>query len=198
MDEHYYSENPQSEIKEKFFTQTICGVSLSFTAVSGVFSFETKIDKASEILIKSFNPSGKSVLDVGCGFGPIGLFIKAMHPDQTVYMCDINNRAVQYAISNAQKNNLNVNVIKSDLYSDISTSFDDIVSNPPIATGKKLNTKLINEAFDHLHPNGALWLVAFHNKGGSSLKKIMESRFGNVEDIEKSGGIRVYRSIKNA
>jgi 16S rRNA (guanine1207-N2)-methyltransferase len=197
MDEHYYTENPQSEIKEKYFAQTINGFKLAFIAVSGVFSFDTRVDKASELLIKSFNPSGSSILDVGCGYGPIGLFIKAMHQCQTVYMCDINNRAIEYAAANAKKNNLDVNVIKSDLYSSLGAySFDDIVSNPPIAAGKILNTQLINEAFDHLHPNGTLWLVAFHNKGGSTLKKIMDSRFGNVEDVEKSGGIRVYKSTK--
>jgi 16S rRNA G1207 methylase RsmC len=47
-----------------------------------------------------------------------------------------------------------------------------------------------------LNPNGALWLVAYHNKGGETLREIMRGRFGNAEDIVKSGGIRVYKSVK--
>jgi 16S rRNA (guanine1207-N2)-methyltransferase len=104
---------------------------------------------------------------------------------------------VEYTLKNAQHNNLKVTVLKSNLYSGIgSCLFDDIVSNPPIAAGKKLNIQLIQEAWDHLNTKGALWLVAFHNKGGSTLKDIMKTRFGNVEDVEKSGGMRVYKAVK--
>lgn len=197
MNEHYYTEDPHSEIKERSFEQTINGISLVLTAVSGVFSFDARVDKASALLIKHFRPSGNSVLDLGCGYGAIGLFIKAAYPGLCVCMADINSRAVEYAGINAAKNRLAVETLKSDLFSELTgRSFDDIVSNPPIAAGKKLNTQLINEAFDYLNPGGSLWLVAFHNKGGSTLKEIMKTRFGNTEDIEKSGGIRVYRAVR--
>ncbi len=197
MDQHYYSENPVSEIKEKHFSQEIRGVNLAFTAVSGVFSFDTRIDKASELLIRNFSPTGASVLDMGCGYGAVGLFIKALHPALDVFMSDINSRALEYAKKNSEANSLNVHIIKSDLFSALQgMRFDDIVTNPPIAAGKKLNTQLINEASEHLTTGGSLWLVAFHNKGGSTLKEIMKARFGNAEDVEKSGGIRVYRSVR--
>ncbi len=197
MEQHYYTENPVSEIKEKNFTQTIHGVQLTFISVSGVFSFENRIDKASELLIKHFVPTGSSVLDLGCGYGAIGLYIKAIHPGQSLTMADINNRAVDYTKTNALKNMLEVNTVQSNLFIELTgMKFDDIVTNPPIAAGKKLNTQLINDAPEYLHPGGALWLVAFHNKGGSTLKDIMKERFGNVEDIEKSGGMRVYKSVK--
>lgn len=195
MEQHYFTENPISEIKEKSFSQTINGIKLAFISVSGVFSFEDRVDKASELLIKHFVPSGSSVLDIGCGYGAIGLYIKAGYPDQSVFMTDINNRALQYARNNAIKNGLTVSIINSNLYSRLAgMKFDDIVTNPPIAAGKKLNTQLINDAAEYLNSGGSLWLVAFHNKGGSTLKDIMKARFGNVEDIEKSGGMRVYRS----
>lgn len=197
MNEHYFTENPESEIKEKYFTASIRNRSLHFTSVSGVFSFEDKIDRVSQLLIENFKPTGHSVLDLGCGYGVIGLFLKAFYIEQDVTMADINSRAVDYTRLNAKRNNLSVEVLKSDLYSSLENiKFDDIVSNPPFAAGKKLNTRLIQEAFEHLYPKGALWLVAFHNKGGSTLKDIMRSSFGNVEDIEKSGGMRVYKSIR--
>ncbi len=197
MSQHYFTENPESEIKEKTFTESICGSTLTFTSVSGVFSFETKIDRASENLIKNFTPSGLSVLDIGCGYGAIGLFIKSIFPQQSITMIDVNNRALEYTKINAQSNNLSIEALNSNLFSSLAERiFDDIISNPPIAAGKELNTRLIKESYEHLSKNGALWLVAFHNKGGSTLKKVMETVFGNVTDVDKSGGVRVYKSIK--
>jgi 16S RNA G1207 methylase RsmC len=195
MAQHYYTENPTSEIREKSFIQTINGIKLEFISVSGVFSFETKVDKASELLIKNFYPSGKSILDMGCGFGAIGLFLKGLIPEQKIWMTDINNRAVEHSKKNAIINKMDLNILQSDLFSELpNLKFDDIVTNPPIAVGKKINTQLITESCDHLNNGGSLWLVAFHNKGGSTLKEIMKNTFGNVEDIEKSGGMRVYKS----
>ncbi len=197
MSEHYYTSEPLSEIREKTFTHTIKNITLTFTSVSGVFAFGQKVDKASELIIKHFYPSGSSVLDVGCGYGAIGLFLKAAFPMQNVTMIDINSRAIDYTNHNAMKNNLNITAIKSDLYTQLTPSkFDDIVSNPPIAAGKLLNKQLIEQSCTYLNPGGALWLVAFHNKGGSALKSMMLDKFGNVEDIEKSGGIRVYKSVR--
>lgn len=197
MTQHYFTENPDSEIKEKSFSENISGSQLNFISVSGVFSFETKIDRASLNLIKNFTPGGSTVLDVGCGYGAIGLFVKALFYEQKITMVDVNNRALDYARKNASINNLEVEILNSNLYGSLSERvFDDIISNPPIAAGKELNRQLITEAYEHLSENGSLWLVAFHNKGGSTLKGIMENVFGNVSDIDKSGGIRVYKSTK--
>ena len=197
MSQHYFTENPDSEIKEKTFTDNINGKKLSFTSVSGVFSFENRIDKVSQSLIKNFSSGGSSILDVGCGYGAIGLFLKALFPSRTVTMIDINNRALDYTRKNASANKLEVEVLHSNLYEALKNRyFDDIVSNPPFAAGKELNIRLINEAYGHLSASGSLWLVAFHNKGGSTLKDIMKSVFGNVTDVDKSGGIRVYKAIK--
>jgi 16S rRNA (guanine1207-N2)-methyltransferase len=196
--EHYYTEKPQSEVKENSFSYEINGIRLDFISVSGVFAFSDRIDKATRLLIENYRPSGASnfILDVGCGIGPISLYIKRRYPHLQVTAVDINERAVEYTKINARKNNLDIEVLKSDLYEGLhGRLFGDIVSNPPLAAGKALNTRLITEARELLMKNGALWLVAFHNKGGNTLKKIMHEVFGNVEDIEKSGGIRVYRSV---
>jgi 16S rRNA (guanine1207-N2)-methyltransferase len=195
--EHYYTEHPTSELRERSFTQKIKNTELSLISVSGVFAFENKVDKASELLIRAFRPSGKAVLDLGCGYGAIGLFIKAMFRDQTVCLSDINERAVEYTMQNARNNRLEIKATKSDLFSAFENiTFDDIVTNPPFAAGKKVLSSLIEQAYDYLNTNGALWMTAYHNKGGSTLKKMMEERFSNVEDIEKGGGIRVYKSIR--
>lgn len=196
MNDFYYSEKPVSEIKEKEFTDTCAGKSLRLISVSGVFSFEDRIDKVSRMLIESFKPTGNTVLDIGCGYGAIGLFIKSIYPELSVTMADINERAVMYSKINAERNFLNVEVIKSDLYTGFELrKFWDIVTNPPIAAGKKVVERLIREAKQHLNPGGSLWFTAFHNKGGSSYKKIMQEVFNNVQDVVKKGGIRVYRSV---
>lgn len=198
MNEHYYTENPLSAVKEKTFKTSIRNITLELTSVSGVFAFSNNVDRASRLLIESFSPSGNAILDLGCGYGAIGLFAKALYKEQEVFMSDINSRAVEYAMLNAKKNKLDVKIIKSDLFSGLNgMKFDDIVSNPPMAAGKKVISELINQSYDHLNPKGALWLVAFHNKGGLSFRTIMESKFGNVSDMVKSGGIRVYKAIRN-
>lgn len=199
MAEHYYTEKPQSAVKEIDFEYRILGSTLRFTSVSGVFAFGDRVDRASELLIENFAPSGThpSALDIGCGYGPVAIFIKARYPHLDVYALDINERAVEYARLNAQKNGVYVHVEKSDLYEEVrERRFGDIVSNPPIAAGKALNTRLIREAHGLLAPGGALHIVAYHNKGGETLRGIMRDAFGNAEDIAKSGGIRVYRSVR--
>lgn len=201
MTEHYYTEKPSSGIKEHRFDYRIAGNTLTLVSVSGVFGAGYRVDKASELLISHFKPSGAhpSVLDVGCGYGPIALFIKARYPHLDVTAVDINERALEYTSRNADINNLYVRVMKSDLYSQLEgRTFGDIVSNPPIAAGKAVTFRLIEESILHLYPGGALQIVAYHNKGGETLKKKMEETFGNVEDVVKSGGIRVYRSVKMA
>lgn len=197
MAEHYFTEEPTSKVRELTFEVDIKGHRLQFVSVSGVFSFEPRIDKASLLLIGAFAPGRPdgSLLDVGCGFGPIGLCIKSAFPGLSVTMTDINRRAVTYALNNAERNHLHAETLQSDLYAGLERRmFTDIVSNPPVAAGKAVNLRLIREAADRLEPGGSLWLTAFHNKGGETLKKTMTEVFGNVADVVKSGGIRVYRS----
>ena len=131
--EHYYSEKPRSEIEEHVFRYEIKGVELEFISVSGVFAFRQKIDKASRLLIENYRPSkaGNFFLDMGCGIGPISLYIKARYPHLQVTAVDINERAVFYTDKNARLNNLSIEVLKSDLYSQLGGRlFGDILPIP--------------------------------------------------------------------
>lgn len=198
MADHYYTEVPGSEIREIAFVETIAGVKLHLKAVSGVFAFAGKVDRVSELLIRAFHPArpNGAVLDVGCGYGAIGLFLKGRFATQTVTMTDVNTRATSYAEMNMNGNHLHADIRQGSLFEPIGDArFSDIVSNPPFAAGKALLLELIDKAPDHLEPGGALWLVAHHNKGGETLKKAMGKRFGNVVDVVKEGGVRVYRSV---
>lgn len=168
----------------------------TFKTPSGVFAFK-KIDKATRILIENCVIDGKDVLDIGCGYGVIGVTLKLENPDINIYMSDINKRAVEFSKINAKDNNIVAEIRQGNLYECWkSYKFDIIISNPPIVAGKKVWKRLIEGAFKHLRPHGSLQLVAYHNKGGKSIAKYMEDVFGNVDHLVKEGGIRVYISRK--
>lgn len=167
-----------------------------FETPSGVFSFG-KIDKASRVLIENAVIGGKRLLDLGCGYGVIGIVLKGENPDLEVYMSDINERAVRYSKINARLNNVLLDIRKGAFFEPWEASvFDMIFLNPPMSAGKKVVLRMIQESIEHLSNGGSLQVVAFHNKGGSYIKKAMKERFGNVEDVCKMGGIRVYRSVR--
>ncbi|MEN3007466.1 methyltransferase [Pseudothermotoga sp.] len=195
--EHYYVEKPKCELRVKTAILKLKnGRIYQFQTPSGVFSFG-EIDKATRILIEHCQIHGKKVLDLGCGYGVIGIVLKSEYPDLEIYMSDINERAVEFAKINAKKNNVDV-VIKHGAFFEPwkDDTFDLILMNPPLAAGKETVLRLIKESFEHLNNGGSLQTVAHHNKGGSYVKRTMEEVFGNVEDIHKEGGIRIYKSVK--
>lgn len=195
--EHYYVEKPKCELKIKTATLKLKnGRVYQFQTPSGVFSF-SEIDKATRILIEHSQVHGNKILDLGCGYGVIGIALKAEYPDFEVYMSDINERAVEFAKINARKNNVNVMIKQGAFFEPWKgEAFDLILMNPPLAAGKKVVQRLIEESFEHLNSGGSLQVVAYHNKGGSYVKRLMGEIFGNVEDIYKEGGIRIYKSVK--
>lgn len=195
--EHYYSENPSSELKIKTVTLRLKNNRIyHFQTPSGVFSFG-EIDKATRILIEHAVILGNRLLDLGCGYGVIGIVLKGEYPDLEVFMSDVNSRAIEFAKINAKNNNVDVTIKHGAFYEPWKDEkFDMVVMNPPMAAGKKVVLRLIDESFEHLNENGSLQVVAYHNKGGSYIKRAMMETFKNVEDIYKEGGIRIYRSIK--
>ena len=195
---HYYTD--QTEAPERVKTATFRlknGHSYSFKSPDGVFAFG-KADRASLMLIENCVLDGQeNLLDLGCGYGPIGITLKLENPDLKLFMSDTNTRAVTFSKINARDFNLLADIRKGDLYDPWEGfRFDSILSNPPMAAGKAVWEKLICEAPKFLTENGRLQIVAYHNKGGSRLEGIMKTTFGNVITTTKSGGIRVYVSRK--
>ncbi len=194
MSEHYFTKHPTSAISEKEFLFSLNGTKLRFVTVSGVFSFG-KPDKASLNFVKHLPALYGDILDLGCGYGFIGLCVKVLFPEAAVYMSDVNERAVKYAKINAKNNNLNVFVKSGDGFSPWKEKqFDFVLFNPPVAAGKKVWARLLEESKQHLKENGSLLCVGFHNKAGKTIKREMFAVFGNVSELSKSGGIRVYSS----
>lgn len=197
--EHYYTPKPKSKLAKKLVIYEYDrNHKYKLYSSSGVFAFKTKIDRATRILIENCRVSpGDKVLDLGCGYGAIGIILKKLNPDIELFMSDINQRAVSLTKENAKINNVFAEIKSGDLFEPWGDKhFDVILSNPPFAAGMKILSSLINESYDHLNNFGSLQLVAYHNKGGSRLKKMMNEKFGNVTELVKSGGIRVYMSVK--
>jgi HemK-like putative methylase len=195
--EHYYTENPTSELTVKELVLILRnGHKYLFKAPSGVYG-KKRIDRASILLIEKVELTNEKVLDMGCGYGAIGIALKKEFPDIELYMSDINNRAVDFSKINAKNNNINAVIKQGNLFKPWEEEyFDVIVTNPPIVAGKEVLHELIEGSYYHLNKNGRLYLVAYHNKGGKGLENYMKKIFGNVKELEKSGGFRVYLSIK--
>jgi 16S rRNA G1207 methylase RsmC len=196
MEQHYYSEEPESELKLRKINAKLKGKNLEFWTGAGVFS-PKRIDPATELLIeKAIIKKKDKVLDLCAGYGPVGIAIKKALPDTEVFLTDINKRAITLAKKNAKLNKTEVTIKSGNLYEPYSTEkFDTILVNPPMAAGRKACYKIIEEAIKHLNKDGTLQLVARHQKGGKMLEKKMQEVFGNTETLAKKGGFRVYLSV---
>jgi len=196
MVEHYYSEKQSSALKKKFLDIKVVrdGVSLSLKleSAAGLFS-KDRLDNATKLLIENaIIHDDWRVLDLGCGYGAVGICLKRFFPGLKIVMSDVNERAVMLARKNAEK--LDIEVVQSDVFENISGSFNAIILNPPYAAGRELCFRMVRESSLHLEKGGLLEVVARHQKGGKTLKAEMERVFGNVKDVKKSGGFRVYVS----
>jgi len=191
--EHYFSKKPTSAKKEILIHYAMGNYSFKFYSSSSVFS-KKRIDKGSELLIKeSVIPSG-DVLDIGCGYGAIGIILSKIYPKTTITMTDINERALELVKRNLKLNDAKATVIKSNLFQKMDSKFDSILSNPPQHAGKKVCIKIIEDSKNYLNPNGTLQLVARHQKGGKSLSKVMEEVFGNMGTLGRKSGYHLYCS----
>jgi 16S rRNA G1207 methylase RsmC len=195
--EHYYSENPKSAFVLREIKYTINNHTFTFKTAPGIFSWK-EIDKGSELLLKNaIMKENYRILDFGCGYGFIGVILAKLFPKSYVVMTEINKRACRVAEMNIKLNSiLNAEVRHGDLYAKVYERFDTILVNPPQTAGKEICYQIIAESEKFLKKDGMLQLVARHNTGGSQLEKKMLETFGNVKDIAKKGGFRVYASKK--
>jgi len=192
---HYYSKNQSTPLNLIKITVSARGNGIELISGSGVFSKE-KADKGSLLLANEcIIEDGWKVLDLGCGYGIIGIAIAKANPTVSVLMSDINRRAVSLAKKNIELNGLkNASAIESDVFEKIKEKFNTILLNPPQSAGKKLCYRMIEESKEHLEKKGIFQMVARHNIGGKELEKKMIEVFGNVEQIAKKSGYRIYVS----
>lgn len=197
--EHYYSNKPTSTHDYRQFEVRIRNVDLKLITDAGIFS-KNRLDPGTKLLIESLplNTDLKEVFDLGCGYGPIGLTVAKLLPESTVYMSDINERAIELGTKNAQLNGITNVVIKSgDGFEAFpGQKFDMIITNPPIRAGKQVMYGLIDQAYEGLHNDGWLVLVIKTKHGAKSMEAKLNSVFKKVIELEKGSGYRVYGSRK--
>ena len=183
---HYFTndENLKSEFRKLEYKYQ--DFSFCFISDNGIFS-KDKIDYGSRLLLETFIKNNKlvsNVLDLGCGYGFIGIVINKIY-DCKVDMCDINSRAVHLTKMNIKNNKADCNVFESNTYENVVNKYDFILCNPPIRAGKSVVMNMLGNAKNYLNKNGELWFVMKKDHGLKSTLKTLEKQY-HLEVIIKS------------
>ena len=186
---HYYTDNSNLSSNRKEFDYYFDNEVFRFTTDIGVFS-KKGVDYGSYILIKSiykFN-LGNSLLDLGSGYGPIGIIIKRFNPNLEVEMVDVNSRAVELSELNAKNNKTDIKAYLCEDILGINHNFDTIALNPPIRAGKVVIYSLYEKANMKLNNGGHLYIVIRKAQGANSSISKLETLFKTVTVINKDSG----------
>ena len=196
---HYFQNDPLLASKKRDITLDIDGLTLQFKTDNGVFS-KSKVDEGSLALLKVIIPlhlTGK-ILDLGCGYGPIGLTIAVTSPSARVDLADINERALALCEENAQLLGLSqrITCLQSDIYTNVEGPYDSIVVNPPIRAGKRVTYSMYEGALQRLIDGGSLYVVIRKDQGAPTASRFIESLFGNISLISRDKGYYIYQAKK--
>lgn len=197
---HYFQDNPNLVSNIKEITFEINGITMKLLTDNGVFS-KNNVDEGSYAFLKVLLPLdlGNRILDLGCGYGTIGLTLAKAHEEARITLADVNPRAVALCERNAGLLNLSprVTILQSDIYEKIEGPYDSIVVNPPIRAGKKVTYRMYEEAKQYLIDGGSLYIVIRKAQGAESASKYIETIFGNVTLLKREKGYYIYRATKS-
>jgi len=192
--EHYYSSNPTSESNEKNIVYEINHQKIELITDNGVFS-KAHVDFATNFMLNTiFEEVRGKVLDLGCGYGVIGIGVSKNSNVTKITMCDVNQRALDLAKRNAIQNHLqDFEVIESNGFENINEYFDNIITNPPIRAGKSVIYKMYQDAKQHLNIGGVFYLVINKKHGAPSTITYLRELYENVEIMDKKAGFHVIK-----
>ncbi|MCW4024229.1 MAG: methyltransferase [Candidatus Bathyarchaeota archaeon] len=196
--DHYFSSNPQSEEHFGLIRACLKGQNFEFLTSSSVFS-KTKIDMGTALLIESMIlPDKGNVLDIGCGYGAVGISAAKFNPNLHVTMTDVNGRAVRLAKKNLQRNNIhNAQVHCGFLYEPVEGSlFDCVLSNPPVSAGMETVKAIITGAPKVMAENASFQMVIRSKIGSKILPQLFCETFGNCAVLSRESGFRVLIGCK--
>lgn len=195
--EQYFTNNPNLKSELRTIVYKYKGITMSFFSDNGVFS-KDKLDYGSTLLLETVfdkvNKENLNILDVGCGYGFLGISLAKIMNAQ-VTMCDVNKRALHLTERNAKENGVDdsVKVIESNIYQNITDIYDLIITNPPIRAGKEVVYGILDGARDRLKAKGELWFVIRKDQGAKSTIKHMEENY-DVEIVTKSKGFYIIKA----
>ena len=193
MPDHYYTEIPSSAHHERRVALRALGNELTFITDAGVFSRDG-LDRGTEVLLEALPPLEGRVLDLGCGWGAVGVALGKRYPALDIVMTDINSRAVELARRNLAENGVTAAVLQGDGFDAVEGRFDAIVTNPPIRAGKAVIYGLFARARDYLEPDGALYVVIRKQQGAPSALKYLKEIYSRAETVDRASGFHVLRA----
>ena len=197
MADQYFAREPESESRPVECAFEYRGVKLRFTTDAGGFS-RGELDAGTRLLLDALpeEMSGE-ILDLGCGWGPIGISVKARWPETRVTLADVNLRALARSRENAERNGVQAEALESDGFSALEgRTFDAVITNPPIRAGKQVIYRMFADALVHLKPGGSLYLVIRKQQGAESCVKYLKTLYASVEKLDRSGGFWVLKAGK--
>jgi 16S rRNA (guanine1207-N2)-methyltransferase len=199
--EQYFTKNPKTKNEIYKFDWNMNQEKFYFYTSNSVFS-KSGVDFGSMLLIETVVGENKNfsgtILDMGCGYGPIGIMIARLIENSFVTMTDINERALELAAMNSRENKVEdrIKIISSSAFENIKEKYDMIVTNPPIRAGKDVVFSFYEGAQEHLKNGGKLYVVIQKKQGAPSTKEKLESLFGNCEVADKKSGYFIFRAEK--
>lgn len=197
MSNQYFENNDKLESNLKEIVYYYRGKSIKLLTDNGVFS-KGGVDFGSSLMLKQIDPVGKKkILDVGCGYGVIGISLALTEPNAHVTMVDVNERAMNLSRQNASNNGAtNVLVKESFAYQNVDDMYDLIVTNPPIRAGKKVVHEILEGSFKHLTDDGDLFVVIQKKQGAESAIKKLKTLYSYVEKVAIDKGYWIINCKK--
>ncbi|HVK28251.1 MAG TPA: methyltransferase [Nocardioides sp.] len=194
-DEHYFSADPSVAFQRAPVEAEVWGHALSLSSGSGVFA-QGRVDIGTSVLFRETEPpSGGRILDLGCGYGVIGLACALAAPSAVVTAVDVNQRAVLLASENAESLGVAdrfTATVPEGVPAD--AVFDEIWSNPPIRIGKAALHELLLTWLPRLAPEGRAVMVVGKNLGADSLQRWLGEQGFPTERIASAKGFRVLET----
>ncbi|MDR1299033.1 MAG: methyltransferase [Oscillospiraceae bacterium] len=187
---HYFIDDKSQNSDIRRLSYRFADSGFTFTTDIGLFSRE-RIDPASDILIRTVPPLSGTLLDMGCGYGCIGIALARAY-GLALTQADVNEKAARFAALNCKANGVSSSVIVSDCYGDVPGTFDAIAINPPIHAGKAVTYKMYEGAPQHLNPGGSLYVVTLKKHGAESTLSKLSEVFGNCDTLYKKKGCYVF------
>ncbi|WGW13139.1 methyltransferase [Saxibacter everestensis] len=195
--DHYFSENPGSDDKRQTIAVRLAGRDVELTTAAGTFSPQ-RLDPGTKVLLDAVPspPPRGSLLDLGCGWGPIALSAALQSPELTVWAVDINSRSLDLTALNAKALNLtSINAVTADDVPE-HLRFDMVWSNPPIRVGKAALHGLLETWLPRLADGGEAWLVVAKKLGADSLQKWLDEELPPDFITSRESNSKGYRVLK--
>lgn len=195
---HYFINDDSLKSEKRIIKYTINSHYFELTSDIGVFS-KNELDPGSELLIKTAIKEGINgdLLDVGCGYGPIGITLSKICDLNKVDFIDVNLRALNLTKENATKYQIkNFNVFESNGFENVKDLYDYILINPPIRAGKEVIFKMFEDSIEYLKEDGILMIVIRKDQGAPSAKKKLDELYGNCVTVDREKGYHILVSKK--